>query len=202
MSKIVPVVNRSIQTVKFHVIPRDKKAFAASTLSQHPEATQEIILKPKESYPVEIRFRPKTRLPPFEHDLMLQIEGIDEPRKFFTVHGVAHGIELKLMDEVAAFGNVVIGSRLTKYIQMSNFGDVKANFSWNKNEFSKNFTINPASGYINPNSSLDLEVTFHPTKDMENENIGSGKVTCEAKVTCEVKGGETIALKMMGKPVS
>jgi len=91
---------------------------------------------------------------------------------------------------------------LTKYIQMSNFGDVKANFSWNKNEFTKNFTINPASGYINPNSNLDLEVTFHPTKDMENENIGSGKVTCEAKVTCEVKGGETIALKMMGKPVS
>lgn len=191
-----------MKTVKFHVIPRDKKAFAASTLSQNTDATQEIVLKPKESYPVEIRFRPKTRLPPFEHDLMLQIEGIDEPRKFFTVHGVAHGIELKLMDEVAAFGNVVIGSRLTKYIQMSNFGDVKANFSWNKNEFTKNFTINPASGYINPNSNLDLEVTFHPTKDMENENIGSGKVTCEAKVTCEVKGGETIALKMMGKPVS
>jgi len=81
---------------------------------------------------------------------------------------------------------------------MSNFGDVKANFSWNKNEFTKNFTISPASGYINPNSNLDLEVTFHP-RDMEDT---SGKVTCEAKVTCEVKGGETIALKMMGKPVS
>jgi len=74
------------------------------------------VLKPKESYPVEIRFRPKTRLPPFEQDIMLQIEGIEEPRKFCTVVGVAHGIELKLMDEVAAFGNVVVGSRLTKYI--------------------------------------------------------------------------------------
>lgn len=77
---------------------------------------------------MEIRFRPKTRLPPFEHDVMLQIEGIDEPRKVMSVAGVAHGIELKLMDEVAAFGNVVQGSRLTKYIQMSNFGDVKAHF--------------------------------------------------------------------------
>ncbi len=73
-------------------------------------------MKPKESYPVEVRFRPKTRLPPFEHDIMLKIQGIDEPRKFLTVAGVAHGIELKLMDEVAAFGNVVVGSRLTKYI--------------------------------------------------------------------------------------
>jgi len=73
-------------------------------------------LKPKESIPIEVRFRPKTRLPPFEHELMLKIEGIDEPRKLMSVAGVAHGVELKLMDEVAAFGNVVIGSRLTKYI--------------------------------------------------------------------------------------
>lgn len=106
-------------------------------------------------------------MPPFEHDILLKIDGIDEPRKIVTVNGVAHGIELKLMDEVAAFGNVVVGSRLTKYIQMSNFGDVKANFSWNKAEFSKNFTISPANGYINPNSNLDLEVTFHPVVDKE-----------------------------------
>jgi len=113
-----------------------------------------------------------------------------------TVHGVAHGIELKLMDEVAAFGNVVQGSRLTKYFQMSNFGDVKANYSWNKAEFTKNFTISPASGYINPNSNLDLEVTFHPKDIADSQNM------CETKVTCEVKGGESMTLKMMGKPVS
>ena len=59
-------MNRSLKTVKFRVIPRDKKAFAASALSIHPETVQEIVLKPKESYPVEVRFRPKTRLPPFE----------------------------------------------------------------------------------------------------------------------------------------
>jgi hypothetical protein len=155
------------------------------------------VLKPKESIPVELRFRPKTRLPPFEHDVMIKIEGIDEPRKLLSVNGIAHGIEIKLMDEVAAFGNVVQGSRLTKYIQMSNFGDVKANFSWNKNEFTKNFTISPASGYINPNSNLDLEVTFHP-RDLDNDK----NQTCETKVTCEVKGGEAMSLKMMGKPIS
>lgn len=107
VSKIVPVINKSQKTVKFHVIPRDKKAFSASAVSIHPETTKEILLKSRDSFPIEIRFRPKTRLPPFEHDVMLQIEGIDEPKKLMTVHGVAHGIELKLMDEVAAFGNVV-----------------------------------------------------------------------------------------------
>lgn len=153
-------------------------------------------MKPKESIPIEVRFRPKTRLPPFEHELMLKIEGIDEPRKLMSVAGVAHGVELKLMDEVAAFGNVVVGSRLTKYIQMSNFGDVKASFSWNKAEYTKNFTISPASGYINPNSNLDMEVIFHP-RDAED-----AKATCETKVTCEVKGGEALSLKIMGKPIT
>lgn len=113
-----------------------------------------------------------------------------------SVAGVAHGVELKLMDEVAAFGNVVVGSRLTKYIQMSNFGDVKASFSWNKSEYTKNFTISPASGYINPNSNLDMEVTFHP------RDADDAKATCETKVTCEVKGGEALSLKIMGKPVT
>jgi hypothetical protein len=32
------------------------------------------------------------------------------------IKGVSHGIELKLMDEVLAFGNVVKGSRLTKIL--------------------------------------------------------------------------------------
>jgi hydrocephalus-inducing protein len=75
---------------------------------------------------------------------------------------VAHGIELKIMDEILAFGNVVKDSRLTKTLQMSNFGDVKANFAWDTKNFSKNFTISPDKGYVNPNSNLDLEVTFHP----------------------------------------
>ena len=116
MSRIVPLINRSLKSVKFRVVPKDKKMFKQNALTLSPLEQQDIVLKPKESYPVEIKFRPKERIKPFEHELMLQIEGIDEPRKFLTVTGVAHGIELRLMDEVAAFGNVVVDSRLTKYI--------------------------------------------------------------------------------------
>lgn len=38
----------------------------------------------------------------------------NEPRKLLSLLGVSHGIELKLMDEVVAFGSVVEGSRLSK----------------------------------------------------------------------------------------
>jgi hypothetical protein len=65
------------------------------------------------------------------------------------VHGVSHGIELKLMDEVLAFGSVVKGIRLTKILQLSNFGDAKAEFKWDSKVYSRNFTIHPESGYVN-----------------------------------------------------
>ena len=87
-----------------------------------------------------------------------------------AVKGTAHGIELKIMDEVLDFGSVVKDSRLTKTLQMSNFGDVKANFEWDTKTFSQNFSISPAKGYINPNSNLDLEITFQPKQVDQNIN--------------------------------
>lgn len=71
-------------------------------------------LKPKETLNVEVKFKPRVRLPNFEQDIMIHIDGIEDPRKLFTLSGVAHGIELKIMDEVLAFGQVVKDSRLTK----------------------------------------------------------------------------------------
>ncbi len=109
------------------------------------------------------------------------------------MQGVSHGIELKLMDEVMAFGSVVKGSRLTKLLQLSNFGDVKAYFKWDSKAYNKFFTINPESGYVNPNSNLDLEVTFHPS-------MADPDIRCN-KVKCEIKGGDPLFLTMMGKSV-
>lgn len=88
------------------------------------------------------------------------------------------------MDEVIAFGSVVKGSRMTKVLQLSNFGDVKANFKWDSNAYKKNFTITPEQGYVNPNSNLDLEVTFHPKQ-------ADPDIRC-SKVKCEIKGGESL----------
>ena len=95
------------------------------------------------------------------------------------------------MDEVLAFGNVVKGSRLTKMLQLSNFGDVKAQYKWDAPAYKKYFTITPEAGYVNPNSNLDLEVTFHPTQKDED-------IRCN-KVKCEIKGGDPVFLTLMGK---
>ena len=82
-------------------------------------------LKPKETIAIEVRYNPKNRMPNFNLDILQSIKD-NEAKQLLQVLGVSHGIELKLMDEVLAFGSVVKGSRLTKYLQLSNFGDVKA----------------------------------------------------------------------------
>ena len=68
---------------------------------------------------------------------------------------------------------------------------MKAQFKWDSNAYKQHFTITPESGYINPNSNLDLEVTFHPT-------VRDQDIRCD-KVKCEIKGGEPLFLSLMGK---
>lgn len=187
----VPIINRSTKSVKFRIKPANEEDFNKSFLQISPEYG-DIILKPKEQLPIEIKFKPKQRLPNFEQDILIEIDGVEDPKKLFTLLGVAHGIELKIMDEVLSFGQVVKDSRLTKSLQMSNFGDVKANFEWDI-QSSSNFTISPAKGYVNPNSNLDLEVTFHP------KNVDS---SISQKFICNVQGGEPINLTLMGKCVA
>lgn len=191
-SRTVPITNRSSKSVKFRIQPANLDLFNKAFLTISPD-DREMTLKPKETLPIEVKFKPKVRLPNFEQDIMILIDGIEDARKLFTLRGVAHGIELKIMDEAVAFGQVVKDSRLSKSLQMSNFGDVKANFEWDASKFSQHFTISPARGYVNPNSNLDLEVTFHPK--YVDQSISQ-------RVTCAVQGGEPITLTMMGKCVA
>jgi hydrocephalus-inducing protein len=190
VTKTVPLVNRSKKPVTFRLRPSDAAQFQKCNVAFAPDG--EVTLKPREVLPVEVRFNPKARLPNFNLEIMLEVEP-NEPRKLISLHGVSHGIELKLMDEVLAFGSVVEGSRLTKGLQLSNFGDVKAAFKWDNKTYKQNFTIQPESGYINPNSNLDLEVTFHPSK--------SGLDLHYKKIPCQIKGGDTLSLSLMGKSV-
>lgn len=190
VTKTVPLINRSKKPVTFKLRPSDAAQFQKCNVAFVPDG--EVTLKPKEVMPVEVRFHPKTRLPNFNLNILLEVEP-NEPRKLISLHGVAHGIELKLMDEVVAFGSVVTGSRLTKSLQLSNFGDVKAYFQWDSKLYSKHFTISPESGYINPNSNLDLEVTFHPSKADPDIRY--------SKVPCTIKGGDKLELTLMGKSV-
>jgi hydrocephalus-inducing protein len=190
VTKTVSLVNKSKKPVTFTLAPSNADQFKKCNLALTPD--KEVTLKPREVVPIEIRYAPKQRMPPFDIDLMLNIKD-NESRQLIQVQGVSHGIEMKLMDAVVAFGSVVRNSRLTKILQLANFGDVKAQYKWDNKVYSKYFTITPEQGYVNPNSTLDLEVTFHPT--VADSDIRFNQVKCE------IKGGDPLNVTLMGKSV-
>lgn len=81
------------------MIPANKEKFAKSFMTITPDEKTEITLKPKEQLPIEVRFKPKTRLQNIEHEINLAIEGMEENRKLMSISGAAHGIEIKIMEE-------------------------------------------------------------------------------------------------------
>ena len=191
VTKTVNLANKSKKPISFSLTTHNPEDLVKNALTLTP--SDEVTLKPKKVLPIEVRFKPMNRMPNFSHDILVDIKG-NETRKLFTVQGVSHGIELKLMEEVVGFGSVVKGSRLTKQLQMANFGDVRAKFKWDTKAYSKNFTIHPDDGYIPPNEDLYLEITFHPKKvddDISAKNI-----------RCEYSGGGTMSLTLMGKCVA
>lgn len=165
LTKTVNLINKSRKPITFTLTSENPEDLKKNCLSIIP--SEESTLKPNKVLPIEVRFNPNTRMPDFSHDILLDIKG-NETKKLFTVQGVSHGIELKLMEEVVEFGSVVKGSRLTKQLQLANFGDVRAKFKWDSKVYASNFTIFPESGYIPPHEDIYLEITFHPSSVDDN----------------------------------
>ena len=54
-----------------------------------------------------------------------------------------------ILRRVVGFGTVVINSKISKTIQLSNFGDVPSKFEWDTKFCGKYFTISPEKGHLN-----------------------------------------------------
>lgn len=54
------------------------------------------------------------------------------------------------MEDTVGFGTVVVNSKITKTVQLSNFGDIGAKFDWDTTFCGKYFTISPSKGYLVP----------------------------------------------------
>ena len=79
-----------------------------------------------------------------------------------NIFTTAHGIEMKLMEDTVGFGTVVVNSKITKAIQLSNFGDIGSKFEWDTTFCGKYFSIQPEKGYLLPHEDLHFNITFHP----------------------------------------
>ncbi|KAJ7360567.1 hypothetical protein OS493_015671 [Desmophyllum pertusum] len=137
---------------------------------------------------VELTFKPKTRIPQFTEEVMLECAGMSQP--IFVVTGSCQGIEITLDSDSVPFGAVVLGSRSTRKLIMHNTGDIGAAFTWNVEKFQPDFSISPVKGYISPGMEVSFEIVFHPTvvnHDIRYESL-----------RCAIEGGKALKLVLTG----
>ena len=100
---------------------------------------------------------------------------------------------MKLMEDTVGFGTVVVNSKITKTMQLSNFGDIGSKFEWDTLFCNKFFTIQPAKGYLLPHEDLLFNVTFHP-------NVPDNDI--KFKVKCGIEGADPLYVNLVGKCIS
>lgn len=191
-TKIVQITNKSKRSVNFTLVDGS----GMDTMKKHAilfAPDNEIVMKPKQTVPIEIGFKPKERQHPFTDDLLMKFDN-GETRKLLTISGACHGIELKLMEEVVSFGVVIQGSNQSKAIQLLNIGDIPCNYQWDSSKYSEHFTIRPESGIIQANAELYFEVLFHPS-------FISNDIRC-TRVPCNIQGSEPIYLTLHGSCIA
>jgi hydrocephalus-inducing protein len=101
---------------------------------------------------------------------MLECAGLCQT--VFLVSGTCQAVDIKLDSTSVPFGAVVTGSQSSRVLIMQNLGDIGARFSWNMNEFSYDFSVEPVKGYSSPGTEVSFELKFCPQKvnqDIRNE---------------------------------
>ena len=93
---------------------------------------------------------------------MLERAGLCET--VFLVSGMCQAVDIKLDSTSVPFSAVVIGSESSRVVIVQNLGDIGTRFSWNKNELSSDFFVEPVQGYSSPGSELSFELKFCPQK--------------------------------------
>jgi hydrocephalus-inducing protein len=80
----------------------------------------------------------------FKEPLRALVAGV--PQVLATLTGASTGMSLLLASDSIPFGTVVLGSRSTKRLQLSNNGDMGCKFAFDTRPLGQQFSISPAGG--------------------------------------------------------
>ncbi|BFI31149.1 hydrocephalus-inducing protein [Marchantia polymorpha subsp. ruderalis] len=147
-----------------------------------------ITLKGKQTGTLDLQFRPKARIAPFDEPLVITAANTEVV--LATVSGACVGTEVKLSTNLLAFGTVTLGSKYTRKIQVENCGDIGTAFAWDVCTHATECTFFPPEGYLAPHQVAVLEVSFHPTAVHPDIRI--------ERIHCVITGGETQFLTIQG----
>lgn len=191
IQKQVKLVNKSIIPATFTLGP----ASILEVLQAHCASISSfgtLTLKPKGVLTLDLKFAPNRRIPFFSEDIMLEGPGVE--KTLFSVTGACQGVDVKLENDLLAFGPVCHRSSTVRKMHLQNVGDIGVKFQWDTSKFSPDFSITPPEGYLSPGMDLPLDITFHPSKpdpDIRYENL-----------VCSIDGAPALNLTLSGSCIS
>ncbi|XP_076808093.1 hydrocephalus-inducing protein homolog isoform X2 [Clavelina lepadiformis] len=186
---IVPIVNRSPTpiTLTLSATPESQPLQNGDVLRVLP--SEPVTLPGKGgSRDVEVYFTPKSRIPCFTEEIMMECADLSQP--IFIVSGSCQGVEINLDQDSIPFGAVVQGSQSEKRFVMYNTGDIGAGFQWDAEKFAPDFSVSPVRGYISPGMEVSFTLTFHPrelSQDIRYEDL-----------KCKIEGGKPLKFTLTG----
>lgn len=185
------VVNQSPKAINlsFNVENQLKELKQKHFIKLRPK--KDFVVNPRERKEIILIFKPEHRLHSFKKEIYYKIVDNNEQKKLLNLSGACHGIELKLMEDTVGFGAVVIGSKVSKQLQLTNLGDIGAKFRWETELCANYFTITPVSGTCPAHEDIFFEVTFHP--DVVDNDIRFNKVKCN------ILNSDALYLNLLGK---
>ncbi|RHY53725.1 hypothetical protein DYB38_002829 [Aphanomyces astaci] len=184
-SRFVKLLNRAKRKTTVELISPPNMDI--SLFPQH-----EIVLKPRETVDVELRFAPSRRIPAFQEELAMEVAGTR--KKLVVLTGWGQGMDVQLETETLGFGSVVFGSQLIRKVLLQNRGDLVAKFAWDVKRLGADFTIVPVDGVVLPNQDKQFDITFRPHKiddDIRHD-----------KIPCAIEGGGFASLTLTGSCVA
>ena len=128
---------------------------------------------PARDAPLELRFVPTARIPPFSEPVVAQVCGL--PRAMLQLSGacVSRWTCSSRWTPIS-FGQATLHSRITRPLMLQNKGDIPSTWRLDKALLQPDFSVSPLEGYLQPNEDTNIEITFHPravNRDIRYERI-------------------------------
>ncbi|CDJ38998.1 hypothetical protein, conserved [Eimeria tenella] len=170
--QVIRIINHSKKPLSFYLKSPDGQ-LSANGVSWRPHSSPSSMIKllPKQSISAEILFRPTAACKEFQLPLVAdcQIESVHGPQTvpvfLCKISGKCFEAELRLRPPSVAFGQVVVGSWVSRDVLLSNIGELPMTFRFsNLDAYLGLITISPSQGTLQPQADLPVTVTFRPTK--------------------------------------
>ena len=170
------VVNRSRRPSTSRCRRREK--LREKSVAVVAAAASRRTLRPREARPIEVRFAPQARIPPFSEPIVAEV--MRHPRAMIQVSAACVAMDLRLEMDALSFGQTTLHPRITRPLMLQNKGDIPSTWKPRQGAFAPDFSISPLEGYLQPNEDTNIEVTFHPRASTATSATSASRSTSTA----------------------